>query len=473
MSRNRRRAYSNTIGCLPLMIGLLSVAAIALALAIFFTGRYTATEDELVVQDVGSGKYVDVSNVDAEENQLVLNAASYDASASGAEIVVTPTPSPAPLPTLSTVSKKTLANLAPTPTADGFLPIYKRADTDEMAIAITVDECNGVTITKKIALLARYYGAKLTLFPTGDNLNRKGMASVLRICLNKLGFELENRGYDTISQIYRMSNDKMCEQIWKQTIQLENVLGVRYQPHFLRLYGGNGENDLRTHGYLKQLGYYGIASYTYNGNAMSSKQLVKTLAPGNIYMFKSTAKDAKKISALMKAAKAGGYQMVTMNTLFGYAKNATRKITTNILLETMPTLGDYNNHFYFMKKGDCTWAVYQLQKRLEYLGYLHPGSADGVFGKSTAVVLSAFQAKCGLAATGAADVVTQERLYAKDAPVAEGTPVPNNPTPSPEPEPEEEDALQEEADLLESEEMQDGDEIFDEVEMMEEEELRQ
>lgn len=448
MSRKNRRAYGNTIGCLPLLIGLLSVAAIALVAAIVFSARVGPTEDELVVQDVGSGRYVDVSEVDAGESQLVLNAVSFDEEAEESlRIEVTPTPTPAPLPTLSTVSQKTRANLAPTPTADGFLPIYKKANTDEMTIAITVDECNGVTITKKIALMARYYGAKITFFPTGDNLNRKGMGSVLRTCVNKMGFEIENRGYDTISQIYRLSNEQMCEQIWKQTIQLENVLGFRYQPHFLRLYGGNGENDLRTHGYLKQLGYKGIASYTYNGNAMTAKKLVKTLAPGNIYMFKSTAKDAKKMSALMKAARAGGYRMVTLNTLFGYSKNATRKITTNILLESMPELGDYNNHFYFMKKGDCTWAVYQMQKRLESLGYLHPGSADGVFGKSTSVVLSTFQAKCGLAATGAADVVTQQYLYAKEAPRADGTPVPNTPTPEPTPEADE-DELPEEEELL-------------------------
>lgn len=454
MSRNKRRVHSNSIGCLPVMIALLSLAAVALVVAIVISTCYTPTEDELVVQDVGSGRYVDVSNVDASENQLVLNAASYeDSLANDVEIQVTPTPTPAPLPTLSTVSKKTRSVLAPTPTAEGFLPIYRKANTDELTIAITVDECNGVTITKKIALMARYYGAKLTLFPTGDNLNRKGMDKVLRTCVNKLNFEIENRGYDTICQIYRLPEEKMCEQIWKQSIQLDNVLGVRYQPHFLRLYGGNGENDLRIHGYLNQLGYYGVASYTYNGNAMSAKKLVKTLSPGNIYMFKSTARDAKKMSALMKAAKAGGYKMVTLNTLFGYSSNATKKITGNIFSESMPTLGDYNNHFYFMKKGDCTWAVYQLQKRLEYLGYLHPGSADGVFGKNTSVVLSVFQAKCGLAATGAADVVTQQRLYAPDAPLADiATPAP---TAASEPEEDGGGELPEE-ELLEEDELLEG-----------------
>ena len=47
---------------------------------------------------------------------------------------------------------------------------------------------------------------------------------------------------------------------------------------------------------------------------------------------------------------------------------------------------------------------------------LPEGSADGVYGSGTAAALSAFQAKLGIAATGAADVDTQKRLYAEDAP---------------------------------------------------------
>ena len=419
MSRRYRDVPRNRIGCLPVLIGLLALAALALVAAIVISRRNVLPETDMVAQGPQQGgRYVDAAATDARD-ELVLNAASIDTSDVEVQAKATPTPTPAPLPTLSSVSEGSGGSVAPVPTAEGFLPIYKKANTEDMAIAITVDECNGVAITKKIALMARYYGAKITLFPTGDNLMRKGMGSVLKTCVNKLGYEIENRGYSTISQIYRLNDQQMCMEIWKQSIALNYVLGIDYQPHFLRLYGGNGENDLRTHGYIKQLGYYGIASYTYNGNAMTAKKLVKTLAPGNIYMFKSTAKDAKKMSALMKAAKQAGYSMVTLNTLFGYSKNVTKPVSGNILSQTMPELGNYNNHFYFMKKGDCTWAVYQMQRRLVDLGYLVPGSADGVFGKNTSVVLSVFQAKCGLAATGAADVVTQQRLFSADAPEAD------------------------------------------------------
>ena len=117
----------------------------------------------------------------------------------------------------------------------------------------------------------------------------------------------------------------------------------------------------------------------------------------------------------MDEARGQGYEMVTMNELFGYEPNAMED-GVNVLAEDMPELKNKDVPYYFMKTGDCTWATNLLQRRLIELGYLSEGNADGVFGSGTAAALSAFQAKLGLAATGAADVITQERLYAKDAP---------------------------------------------------------
>ena len=85
----------------------------------------------------------------------------------------------------------------------------------------------------------------------------------------------------------------------------------------------------------------------------------------------------------------------------------------------MPEIRVKNIPYYFMMTGDCTWATNLLQRKLTDLGYLPPDSADGVYGSSTAAALSAFQAKLGMAATGAADVLTQEKLFADDAPTVD------------------------------------------------------
>ena len=90
-----------------------------------------------------------------------------------------------------------------------------------------------------------------------------------------------------------------------------------------------------------------------------------------------------------------------------------------MLAENMPEINNNSVPYYFMKTGDCTWATNLLQRRLIELGYLPSGSADGVYGNGTAAALSAFQAKLGMAATGAADVLTQEKLFADDAPTVD------------------------------------------------------
>ena len=104
----------------------------------------------------------------------------------------------------------------------------------------------------------------------------------------------------------------------------------------------------------------------------------------------------------------------TLNRLFGYEDNACDQVN-NVLADAMPELHT-KVPYYFMKPGDCTWATNLLQRRLTQLGYLPEGSADGVYGSGTAAALSAFQAKLGMAATGAADVETQRLLFAEDAP---------------------------------------------------------
>ena len=417
-TRMRKRSQ----GCLSYAIGMLIVAALVLAAAIVVTNRMQQSEEALVARNAGSGNYVDADAAPSSEQQLVLNGSGREGADTPVELN-TPTPEPTAEPTAT--PKPTLdpsdpyAAVRPTPTAPGFLPVFKKADTDELRIAITLDDCSGATITTDFARLAYQFGAKLTLFPSGNNVMKLGMDEVLRKCVFELGYEVENRCYSDSARLYRLSDSDMASEIWKQSIAVSYVLGGRYHPHFLRLYGGNGENDQRTHAYLIQQGYLGIASWTAASN-LDADKLVDKLQPGGIYSFKTDENDARKMGVLMQAANAAGYEMVTLNELFGFEPNEYEQTADNVLAETMPELQPYDADYYFMKQGDRTWAVGLVQRRLEVLGYLPSGSADGIFGESTADALTAFQANCGLAATGAADPETQRRLFADDAPMQYG-----------------------------------------------------
>ena len=411
----RQRAQG---GCLSWAIGLLAVAALALAAALFITSRMPKPKQDVIVPAQTAEADAPAETVAPGGLGMVVTADSFQDEGGAVIPVLTPSPTPTleptPTPKPTYNPDEPFALVRPQSTAPGFLPLFARANTEDKRIAITVDECSGAAIVTEFARTAAKYGAKLTLFPTGENVMRKGMGDVLKVCYYTMGFELENRCYSGTARLYTMNDAMMAAEIWKQEIALSYVLGVRYHPHFLRLYGGDGENDLRTHTFLYEQGYLGVAHWTFNGGTMAEGKIGTNLAPGNVYYFKTTKEDLRMMDLLMDEAKGQGYEMVTLNELFGYEPNEAEDVD-NILAETMPELvGDVP--YYFIKTGDCTWSAYLLQRRLIELGYLAEGSADGVFGSGTAAALSAFQARVGLAATGAADVATQEAIYAEDAP---------------------------------------------------------
>lgn len=420
----RRRRRSG--GLLSAAIKALMVVAIILVSAILITNYIEKNKDPDVVvkPSTGTGNYINPDDTGSNEHQLVLDAdtflrtsvphAAMDSPSPSPTPALTPTPSPTPEPTYN--PDEPYALVRPTASGEGFLPIFEKANTDKKMIAITVDECSSAKQLTTICKLAVKYDAKLTLFPTGESIMKSGISDLLKQCVFKLGFEIENRCYTTNSRLYQMNDMLMATEIWKQNMALSYSLGVKYEPHFLRVYGGNGDTDQRTHAYLIQEDYVGFAGWTISGTDTELEKIGNKLAPGNIYYFKATESDAKKIYALMLIAKEKGYEMVTLNELFGYEANKYYEVEGSILTEVLPQLEGYDDAYYDVRVGDYAWAAYKVQNRLVELGYLPTGSADGIFGSSSAEALSAFQAKCEIAASGVATVQTQERLFASDAP---------------------------------------------------------
>lgn len=416
MSRITIRRWRERQGCLSLIIVALAIVALALAAAIFITERLQ-TEGTAPTATVARDSIADVEPTPEATGALILKADSFNADEDKLNATPTPTPEPSPTPLPTFNPEQPYALVRPYPTAEGYLPIYKKANTEDKVIAITVDECASVTVTRKLVKLAAESGAKLTLFPSGENVLKAGMADVLKTAVYRTGFEIENRGYSAIPRLYQLSDANMAAEIWKQNIAVSYALGANYHMHFLRLYGGDGENDLRTHTYLTQEGYLGIANWTVNGAKVEAETIGNSLAPGSIYCFKANETDYKKISVLIDVAREQGYRMLTLNALFGYEENSYEPMSTDeILNQTLPELEETELPYYMVKMGDHTWAAYRVQARLAELGYLPGNSADGIYGSASANALSSFQARCGLAASGAADELTQERLFAEDAP---------------------------------------------------------
>ena len=349
-----------------------------------------------------------------------------DSNTAADAVVSTPIPTAVPATTAEPTAVPTLQptgtpTAAPTPLvipeieAFEYLPVYEHGSTDQKRIAITVDDCFQMENLKKIISCANQYGAKITLFPIGENIQRDGMAEILQDCVFKYGFEIENHTYSH-SRVFRLSEDEMAMQIWGQSYVLNQALGVNYQQHFFRLMGGDGENDQRTHNYLKQLGYKGIASWSYSGSDADISHIEGRLKSGAIFLFHTTDADLPKILEFIPYAVNEGYELVTLNELLGYDDNEISDLST--ATTSVPTPQAYTSDYATLQEGDYSWSVVLIQRKLAELGYLDATSktategdpADGVYGEGTAAAVKQYQQDHGLEATGIADSVTQMLL---------------------------------------------------------------
>ncbi|MBQ3668244.1 MAG: polysaccharide deacetylase family protein [Clostridia bacterium] len=339
--------------------------------------------------------------------------------------VIDPSASPTPEPeTESYTALEYLQALVPEATAqpEQYLPVIKNGPASNKRIAITVDDLNEVDNLNKIMTIAESNGAKLTLFAIGDVVTTKDDLKEALRRADGLGFEIENHTYnhDRAHRLYSLTDEEMAFEIYETQKAVNNALGVEYEMHFLRMPGGNGENDLRTHQYLIQLGgYKGIADWSYSGSDASLKNIRKNLKPGYIYLFHCKKEDLDKLEEFIPYAVSQGYELVTLNDLLGYEANAKTGLNGAAMdyeiPEPLPFV--YQTFVLLGNKGYTQlYAVQLLQNRLIELGYLTPTAAvDGDYGSNTKLAVQLFQRYNGLEADGLAGSATQTLLFSSAA----------------------------------------------------------
>lgn len=345
--------------------------------------------------------------------------------------LITPAPTPEPAAEMEAASDADggrLNRLCPTAKpGDYYLPVFNRAERtpdDEMMIAITLDNCDRSSMMANYVRAADYFDIKLTLFPTGEALANESMKDAFAQCVKSLGYEIENYVYNKRNPDYKLSNAELALQLWKQNITLSYILGADYEQHFYRPVNLASADDQRTHFLLREMNLYGIGGYTYNYDGQNLERLMSTLKSGNIYRFDMSQKAYNLFLEFVEAATKKGYECVTMNRLFRLNEAV---LGTELTLDqqVLPTFDNYVPTYYELKVNSRSYAVFALQRRLHALGYLkNPDAqteyqADGLYGRQTSIAISAFQARCGLPATGNADAATQERIFSNDAPVAD------------------------------------------------------
>ena len=335
----------------------------------------------------------------------------------------TATNTPAPQETEPYTAQEYLANLVPGASAQPaqYLEVIKNGPTTAKRIAITVDDLNEVDNLNKIMTVAESSGAKLTLFAIGSVVDEKADLQEALRRADRLHFEIENHTYnhDREHRLYSLNDGDMAYQIYMTQIAVNNALHADYAMHFIRMPGGNGEYDLRTHQYLNQLGnYVGIANWSYSGTDAGIRNIKKNLKNGYIYLFHCKSDDLKKLEEFIPYAVSQGYELVTLNELLGYpanevgeynaAANASVPAPLPFVYEADVSLGN--------KEYTQLYAVQLLQNRLIELGYLSANATvDGDYGSTTKLAVKLFQYYNGLQADGFAGVKTQEVLFSSTA----------------------------------------------------------
>lgn len=340
-----------------------------------------------------------------------------------------------PSPALETATSAPTAATTATPTPcpwTELLPVISKVDTQEKKIAITIDDLNEVGNLNEIMDLAISYNAKLTLFPIGENVTKK---ADLRAALRRayeMGFEIENHTYSHVD-LYSLTDREMAGQIIYQNRAVNEALGLDYEMHFLRMKGGNGEYDLRSHMYLIQNGYKGVVDWYWSGTSVSAASSAQALTNGAVYLFHCKDKDLEKLRMLIPYFAEQGYQMVTLNELVGIEMNAVKPLDEEAMDAPVPEPGEfiYNEENYVLigkKHYTQMYAVQLIQRRLMELGYLDASAAvDGDYGSVTCAAVVLFQEQNGLTADGLAGAETQKKLFSEEAlpnPTAAVTPSP-------------------------------------------------
>ena len=317
----------------------------------------------------------------------------------------TPEPTPAPVTEAQQLAEQR-AQTRPTPIAEGHSPIFISANTDEKIVAITVDDCFQANNLEQIVNKALEVGGKLTIFPIGENVLKTEQARILKYAWEN-GFELENHTF-THNGLYKCSSEEMAKEIYSQQMALCYILGVEYQPHFLRPMGGDARRDQRIQQYAMQLGYYGIAHWSASG-AASNAELAKKLKPGAIYLFHTTNRDLEKLLAFIPWVVSKGYKLVTLNEMFGYPDNEYTELTVPINEHTIPTPASFKTVYLPLKNKTHSYYALLLQQKLVELGYLS-GQPDGIYGADCENAVKKYQKDHGLKVTGIADPALLESL---------------------------------------------------------------
>lgn len=397
-----RRFASTRRGLIALCGGAAALVALIVAVALLANRPGGDAEQ----RDVPAAAAVETATADATAQAGATAETAEDAAEPAATATASVLPNAYSFKVTPTGDSWKAGKYAPEPQGEGYLPVFRSAGRDDKVVAITVDDCFQTENLRQIIELADSVNGKLTIFPIGELLKREALQEVIKDAHAK-GHEIENHTWSH-DGLYNLSDEDLAIHIFDQDRAVDKVLGVNYKTHFLRPMGGDDRNDLRTHSYIRQLGYYGIAHWSASGNA-GRETLIKTLNPGAVFLFHCTDRDLATLKGFIPYCESQGYRLVTLNEMFGYAENETELLTDDPVTRAVIPLEPYEKDYKTLQPTAYDYAAYEVQQALIEKGFL-TGEPDGVYGAGTAECAARWQASEGYTADGVLTPEQQKKL---------------------------------------------------------------
>ena len=205
---------------------------------------------------------------------------------------------------------------------------YNHGSRDEARIAITIDDWWHPEMLPDFLDVAKEYGVRLTLYPSGCNLHAEDRELWQR-ALDE-GHEIGSHGF-THTDFSKRGNLIIKHDLEKYQTALDETLGYHYEFLTVRVPYGSGRTGERSRTLkrcLHQAGFDYIIFWDVD-NTKDLKKALKSIQNGSIVLMHGNNHDLKFFRELMEALKDRNYEYVTVSDLLG--------ITTRLITEDEET----------------------------------------------------------------------------------------------------------------------------------------
>ena len=188
----------------------------------------------------------------------------------------------------------------------------------EVRIAITVDDWYEPELLPQFLDAAAEYGAKLTFYPIGMNI-QVADGPLWQRAIDE-GHEIGNHS-NTHKNLEKASRDSIRAQLHNMEQRLEDALGHPYAVRTLRYPYGAGRMNSSKSAFAKAISEAGYADVVlWDVDYTKSRDILRKTKNGSIILLHGRKRDLRLLKEILPALRERGLEMVTVSDLLGLGR---------------------------------------------------------------------------------------------------------------------------------------------------------